>query len=146
MSAWAAASAPMFTNSAARLLPGLSLDGIGGEGLFGELTVGYDYMVSPRFLFGAFADAHYGNIETTLEIPAGGLDASVSDTYGFDAGVRAGYLFTPATLGYVLGGYAWQKAELDVWMVSSREVTLIGIVTATSSASAWKRSLVATGR
>ena len=41
-----------------RLLPGISLDGIGGEGVFGELTVGYDHMISPRFLFGALADVH----------------------------------------------------------------------------------------
>ena len=95
------------------LLPGVSLDGIGGEGVFGEITLGYDYMVSPRFLIGGLVDAHVGNIETTLEIP-GLFDASVSDTYGFDAGIRLGYLVTPTTLGYVLGGYAWQKAELDI--------------------------------
>ena len=102
----------MLPNSAAIVLPGISLDGIGGEGVFGELTVGYDYMVSPRFLFGALADVHYSNIETKLEVP--GLDASASDTYGFDLGLRAGYLFTPSTLGYVLGGYAWQKGEIEV--------------------------------
>lgn len=96
------------------LLPGFSFDGVGGEGVFGELTLGYDYMVSPRFLVGGFVDGHIGNIETSLELPGLGLDASVSDTHGFDAGLRLGYLMTPATLGYVLGGYAWQKAELDV--------------------------------
>ncbi|TIY07647.1 MAG: porin family protein, partial [Mesorhizobium sp.] len=31
------------------LVPGFSFNGIGGEGVYGELTVGYDYMVSPRF-------------------------------------------------------------------------------------------------
>jgi outer membrane immunogenic protein len=95
------------------LLPGASLDGIGGEGVFGELTIGYDYMFSPRFLVGALADVHYSNIETSLEIPIVPLDVSVSDTWGFDVGLRAGYLFTPTTLGYVLGGYAWQQAETD---------------------------------
>ena len=95
------------------LVPGGSFDGIGAEGLFGEVTVGYDYMVSPRFLVGAFADAHYGNIETTLDIPALPLNVDVTDKYGFDVGLRLGYLVTPTTLGYVLGGYAWQKAELD---------------------------------
>ncbi|TIM45586.1 outer membrane beta-barrel protein [Mesorhizobium sp.] len=92
-------------------LPGFSLNGIGGEGVYGELTVGYDYMVSPRFLIGGLLDAHIGNIETTLDVA--GLEASVQETYGFDAGLRAGYLFTPNTLGYVLGGYSWQKYELD---------------------------------
>ncbi|TGR35914.1 outer membrane beta-barrel protein, partial [Mesorhizobium sp. M1C.F.Ca.ET.195.01.1.1] len=35
------------------------------------------------------------------------------ETYGFDAGLRVGYLLTPNTLGYVLGGYSWQKYKLD---------------------------------
>jgi outer membrane immunogenic protein len=89
----------------------ISLNGIGGEGVYGELTVGYDYMVSPRFLLGGLLDAHVGNIETSLD--AGGLSASIQETYGFDAGLRVGYLFTPNTLGYMLGGYSWQKYKLD---------------------------------
>ncbi|MFK0687583.1 outer membrane protein [Mesorhizobium sp. IMUNJ 23033] len=92
-------------------IPGLSLNGIGGEGVYGEVTVGYDYMVSQRFLLGGLIDAHFGNIETSLD--AFGLSASIQETYGFDAGLRAGYLFTPNTLGYVLGGYSWQKYKLD---------------------------------
>src|SRR5882757_4294076 len=44
------------------LIPGVSLNGIGGEGVYGEATVGYDYMVSPRFLLGGLLDAHVGNI------------------------------------------------------------------------------------
>ena len=126
-------------------LGGVSLDGIGGEGIFGELTVGYDYMVSPRFLFGALADVHYSNIETRLEIPAlGGLDASASDTYGFDLGLRAGYLFTPSTLGYVLGGYAWQKGELEVSglggggeLDADRDGYFVGVGVETAIASNW---------
>lgn len=89
----------------------VSLNGIGGEGVYGEATVGYDYLVSPRFLVGGLLDAHVGNIETKLDVA--GLSASVKETYGFDAGLRVGYLFTPSTLGYVLGGYSWQKYKLD---------------------------------
>ena len=126
-------------------LPGVSLDGLGGEGVFGELTIGYDYMVAPRFLLGALADAHYSNIETKLEIPAlGGLDASASDTYGFDVGVRAGYLLTPSTLGYLLGGYAWQKGELDVsgtgfggGIDAERDGYFVGVGVETAIASNW---------
>ena len=126
-------------------LSGFSLDGIGGEGVFGELTVGYDYMVSPRFLFGGLADVHYSNIETRLEIPAfGGLDASASDTYGFDLGLRAGYLFTPSTLGYLLGGYAWQKGEIEVSglggggdLDSDRDGYFVGVGVETAIAGNW---------
>jgi outer membrane immunogenic protein len=122
-------------------LSGVSLDGIGGEGVFGELTVGYDYMVSPRFLFGALADVHYSNIETRVE--GTGFDASASDTYGFDLGLRAGYLFTPSTLGYVLGGYAWQKGELEVSGMgggsidADRDGYFVGVGVETAIASNW---------
>ncbi|TGV81065.1 porin family protein, partial [Mesorhizobium sp. M2D.F.Ca.ET.145.01.1.1] len=54
-------------------IPGISLNGIGGEGIYGEATVGYDYMVSQRFLLGALLDAHVGTIKTSLD--AGGLSA-----------------------------------------------------------------------
>jgi outer membrane immunogenic protein len=92
----------------------VSLNGIGGEGIYGQATVGYDYMVSQRFLLGGLIDAHVGTIKTSLDIaPLGGLSADIKETYGFDVGVRAGYLLTPTTLGYVLGGYAWQKYKLD---------------------------------
>ncbi|MGX8008041.1 outer membrane protein [Mesorhizobium sp. ORM8.1] len=92
-------------------IPGLSLNGIGGEGVYGQATVGYDYMVSQRFLLGGLIDAHVGSIKTSLD--ALGLSADIKETYGFDVGVRAGYLLTPSTLGYVLGGYSWQKYKLD---------------------------------
>jgi outer membrane immunogenic protein len=89
----------------------ISLNGIGGEGIYGQATIGYDYMVSQRFLLGGLVDAHVGTIKTSLD--AGGFNADIKETYGFDVGVRAGYLLTPSTLGYVLGGYAWQKYKLD---------------------------------
>src|SRR5690606_38541704 len=87
----------------------LGFDGSGGEGVFGEVSVGYDRLVGPRFLVGAFLDGRLGNIGTRLEIPGGAIDAEAR--YGFDAGVRLGYLVTPSTLAYVLGGYSWQRFE-----------------------------------
>jgi outer membrane immunogenic protein len=92
-------------------IPGISLNGIGGEGIHGEVTAGYDYMLSPRFLLGGLVDFHAGDIKTSLDV--GGFDASIKESYGFDAGLRVGYLLTPNTLGYVLGGYSWQKFKLD---------------------------------
>lgn len=93
--------------------PGASFDGIGGEGVYGEIGIGYDHVFGDRFLVGVFADAQYGNIGTSLSIPAGPLDASINATYGFDVGGRVGYLVNPTTLGYVLGGYSWRNFELE---------------------------------
>ncbi|MCA0051284.1 outer membrane beta-barrel protein [Mesorhizobium sp. B283B1A] len=91
--------------------PLIEFNGIGGNGVFGELTAGYDHMVSERFLLGGFIDANGGNIGPSISVPGGDIDLTAS--YGFDVGVRAGYLLNPSTLGYVLGGYSWQHFKLD---------------------------------
>lgn len=91
--------------------PFVDFNGLGGNGGFGELTAGYDYMVSQRFLLGGFIDGNFGNIGPSLSVPGAGID--LTDSYGFDAGVRVGYLLNPSTLGYVLGGYSWQRFKLD---------------------------------
>jgi len=95
------------------LLPGTSFNGIGGEGVFGEVSIGYDHVFGSRFLAGVFADAQFGNIGTSLSIPGLPLEASLDARYGFDAGARLGYLVNPTTLAYVLGGYTWRRFELD---------------------------------
>jgi len=94
-------------------LGGTSFDGIGGEGVFGEVAIGYDHVFGERFLAGVFAGAQFGNVGTSLSIPALPLEASLNARYGFDAGARLGYLISPTTLGYVLGGYSWRSLELD---------------------------------
>lgn len=88
------------------------LNGIGGDGVFGQVSIGYDYLVSPRFLIGAFADANFGNIGPELSADPL-IDATLENKYGFNVGARVGYLFNPSTLGYALGGYSWQRFELD---------------------------------
>lgn len=88
-----------------------SLNGIGGEGIFGEVTAGYDYMMTNRLLIGAFADARIGNVGPELDVP-GGKVTGIAD-YGFDVGARLGYLVTPTSLAYVLGGYSWQHFHLS---------------------------------
>ncbi|ODA95087.1 hypothetical protein BFX40_20915 [Mesorhizobium sp. SEMIA 3007] len=91
--------------------PIVDFNGIGGNGVFGELTAGYDYMVNERFLLGGFIDANIGNIGPSISIPDADID--LTNAYGFDVALRAGYLLNPSTLGYVLGGYSWQHFKLD---------------------------------
>jgi outer membrane immunogenic protein len=88
-----------------------SLNGIGGEGAFGELTVGYDHMLTDRLLLGGFIDVHGGNIGPSIS--AGPVDIDLTNSYGFDAAARLGYVLNDSTLGYVLGGYTWQHYKLD---------------------------------
>jgi outer membrane immunogenic protein len=82
-----------------------------GDGIFGEISLGYDHMLSDRFLLGAFADMRYGGQEATLG--QGPIDLTFTQTYGFDVGLRAGYLLNPYSLGYVLGGYSWQRFKIE---------------------------------
>jgi outer membrane immunogenic protein len=83
---------------------------LGGGGGFGELTAGYDHMLTDRILLGGFIDAHLGSMKA--EVKLGGLPfLKLTSKYGFDVGARLGYLLNDSTLGYVLGGYAWQRIE-----------------------------------
>ncbi|PWW04237.1 outer membrane immunogenic protein [Hoeflea marina] len=87
-----------------------SLNGIGGEGVYGEVAVGYDHMVTDRFLIGVFANARYGDIKSTVS--GFGFSADATLDTGYDLGARAGMLLTPTTLGYVLGGYSHQSYDV----------------------------------
>lgn len=97
---------------------GLGLDGIGGEGVFGQASAGYDFVFSNGIVLGAEVSGRYGNIETSLDVAGipfllpGGFNADVTAEYGFDIIGRLGYSVTPNTLAYVLGGYSWQRFEL----------------------------------
>ncbi|GAA2868159.1 outer membrane beta-barrel protein [Aminobacter sp. P9b] len=119
-----------------------SLPDVGGGGVFGEVTVGYDYMLSERVLIGAFADARFGNIGLSME--QGGDEAKITNNYGFDIGARAGYLLTPTTLGYVLGGYSWQHIDADLPgapagfdLDSDRDGYVLGLGVETAIAANW---------
>ena len=94
---------------------GFEFNGIGGEGYFGELTVGYDMQLTERIVAGVFATYRAGNIATTLDVDFGPInfDADVTLDHGYDIIGRLGYLVTPNTLAYVLGGYSHQHFALD---------------------------------
>lgn len=94
----------------------ISFNGIGGDGVFGEITAGYDHMLSERLLLGGFIDANLSNIGPSLDVNIGSsslINADLTNQYGFDVGARLGYLLNPSTLGYVLGGYSWRHFKLD---------------------------------
>lgn len=114
-------------------------NGLGGDGVFGEVSIGYDYLVSQRFLIGGFADFHFGNIGPELDFGGGSIE--LTNQYGFDAGARLGYLFNPTTLGYVLGGYAWQRFKLDgdggIDFEEDRDGYVVGVGMETVLTGAW---------
>jgi len=89
---------------------GIGFGDLGGGGGFGELTAGYDHMLTERLLLGGFIDTHLGTMGPEEKI-AGGPSAKITNNYGFDVAARLGYLLNGSTLGYVLGGYTWQQVK-----------------------------------
>jgi outer membrane immunogenic protein len=85
----------------------------GGGGGFGELTAGYDYMLTDRLLLGGFIDAHLGDIGPEISGIIGPGSIKITNNYGFDAGARLGYVLNASTLGYLLGGYTWQQLKFS---------------------------------
>ncbi|MDF1776185.1 MAG: outer membrane beta-barrel protein [Rhizobiaceae bacterium] len=90
---------------------GASFNGIGGDGLFGQVSAGYDFVFDNGFLLGAEVSGRYGDVKTKASL--GGLSADLTAEYGFDAVARLGYSVAPNVLGYVLGGYSWQRFDVS---------------------------------
>ena len=82
-----------------------SLDSISGQGVLGDLSLGYDYQFANNFVAGIVLGARYSSISTDASV--GPYGASVAADYGFDALARIGYSFGPS-MAYVIGGYSWQ--------------------------------------
>ena len=87
MSVARSAQAPWFIRSNVPPLGGLEFNGLGGEGIFGELNGGYDYDFG-SWVAGVQVDGRYSGISTDLNL--GGLGVSFDADYGFDILARAG--------------------------------------------------------
>lgn len=105
---------------------GVSFDGLGGEGVFGELGVGYDHMLGQAFFAGLHGALRYGMVETSLDTPAG--DADLTAELGGDIYVRAGFVTAPGTAIYALGGVTRQRFELDTDFGFSTDETVDGFL------------------
>jgi outer membrane immunogenic protein len=94
--------------------------GFGGGGGFGEVTAGYDYMLTNRILLGGFIDANLGNIGAEARIGPFTL-LELENRYGFDAGLRLGYVLNGSTIGYALGGYTWRQVNASSALIGGSE-------------------------
>ena len=86
-----------------------NFDGIGGEGIFGTLTIGYDHVIRPGWVGGIFADYDFSNISTDVSLNGEGI--SLEHSYSWSIGGRLGFLANPTTLLYGAAGYT--QAEFD---------------------------------
>jgi outer membrane immunogenic protein len=83
-----------------------SLDGIGGEGIFGSVTLGYDRVIRPGWVAGVFTDVDFSGISSDV------AGADIDHDYSWSVGGRLGFLTSPSTLVYGTAGYT--RAEFDV--------------------------------
>jgi hypothetical protein len=98
-----------------------TIDGIGGEGLFGQLQIGFDKQIGDRVVLGAFGGAALSGNESEVSYQGGlnkatpdktvSLKSEEQETYF--AGLRAGYLLNAHNLVYVAGGYWWGGFDLS---------------------------------
>jgi len=88
-----------------------SLDGGGGEGVFGTIIVGYDRVIRPGWVAGVFLDYDFSDISTSLSV-YDHFSASLDHTRSWSIGARLGMLSSPTTLWYATAGYT--QAEFDL--------------------------------
>jgi outer membrane immunogenic protein len=90
----------------------VELNGVGGEGVFGTVEVGYDRQFG-RFVGGVFFNYDFSDVSTDLKInfPGFGATYSIDLNSMWSVGGRGGYLVSPNTLVYALAAYT--EADLS---------------------------------
>ena len=89
----------------------VGFDGVGGEGVFGTVVVGYDRMLTSRIVGGIFADYDFAsNVSSDLSIGLASFSAEQKDT--LSVGARLGVLSSPTTLWYGTVGYTQTEFDL----------------------------------
>lgn len=86
----------------------IGLDGVSTGSFGGTLIAGYDVMIAPRILAGAFASYDFSTAESVISAGAFGLDVSaklLSLDDSWTVGARAGWTITSDSLLYGLVGY-----------------------------------------
>lgn len=92
---------------------GSTFDGFGTEGYLGEINIGYDREFGERWLAGVVLAAEYISASSSATF-AGATITAEADDFGFDALVRVGRKFNDYTLGYIIGGYTWQRLSASL--------------------------------
>lgn len=92
---------------------GANFNGIGGEGFIGGGLLGYNYQFSDRLVFGVEGSVGYHNLETTAGL--GPLaDVEIGPDLTASASGRVGWLATPDSLFYLIGGYTFSRYKAKI--------------------------------
>lgn len=95
----------------------LDFDGVGGEGILGSLMAGFNWQVGNQFVIGIQGDIGLADLKSELDLDVLGgfftLNADAKLDWFADASLRAGWLPSPETLIYVIGGYSYAHYKID---------------------------------
>jgi outer membrane immunogenic protein len=98
----------------------LEFDDLGDEGWLGTVEAGFDFQVGTNFVIGVFGDYTFTNFDsngldeqcrTSGDVDCIGKDISIELNDVWTVGGRIGFLSSPDTLWYALGGYSRGKVE-----------------------------------
>lgn len=106
-------------------IPGLgagNFNGIGGEGAMIGGMVGYNYQATPEIVLGVQADLGLTNLKTELNIPTL-VNAEAKPKYTASISARIGWLPTPDTMLYAIGGFSRMEYEASVSVPVSLSVS-----------------------
>jgi outer membrane immunogenic protein len=79
-------------------------------GAFGTVTIGWDWQLGPKAVFGIFADYDFLDLSTRQRFFED-FDHSTSADSAWSVGARLGWLSSPSTLLYLTGGYTQVQLE-----------------------------------
>jgi outer membrane immunogenic protein len=118
---------------------GAELNGIGGEGGFGTVQVGYDRQLDQHFVAGVFFDYDFASIESKAGISYNDQSASISATLtdSWTVGGRLGYLVNANTLAYALGGYTEARFAMPAGLNGDYSGWTIGAGLETALGGSW---------
>lgn len=94
---------------------GTVIDAFSNEAFLAEVNIGYDREFGGKWLGGIVLAAGYDGGRSAFA-PAALIK---TEDFGFDAMLRVGRKFNDQTVGYVIGGYSWQKMSATVSGVST---------------------------
>jgi outer membrane immunogenic protein len=96
-----------------------SFNGIGGEGLFGGVMLGYNFQVSNNFVVGI--EGEIAATDLTTDLSVGGAPISIDAQPEWTAAVsgRLGWLTSPKTMLYLIGGYSYADYNVDITLGGS---------------------------
>lgn len=122
--------------------PSPIFDSMSNEAFIAEVNVGYDRVFGGHWLGGVVLAARYDGGRAAAVTSGIGVTAKTEDV-GFDALLRVGRIFNQQTMGYVIGGYSWQKMSGTVSGLGSNSTGVNGFTIGTGVEFALSEKLTA---